>query len=1455
MTGEVCKLSPLSKGKIANLVGKSCLINCTINELTVQALWDTGAQVSLVNELWWKETFPECSVRSLEELINEKLTVCSANGSSIQFSGWVECAVTIGKQIITTPFLVTPVAAKDHPIIGYNVIEEFVRGSDPDKVNVDISRAIPSLPSSAYVDLIRTIKRNLDSEICVVTTKKRTETIPAKSRKRVRLKVKYHSDQDQIPGHFEPSVENLPEGLHLCECLVKVEKEVCLMFHNETNSDIRIPKRTTVGTISAVSSVIELSKPMSASVLKQNSHQPAPDEWDPPVSLDGLGLTKDQECQIRQVLREECEAFSRDDDDIGYAADLELHIPLLDTTPVQASYNSIPSPLYQEVKDYLADLIGKDFIRKSKSPYSSPMVCVRKRDGTLRLCIDYRKLNNKTVKQAEPIPRIQDTLNQLAGSRWFTVLDQGKAYHQGKMSESSKPVTAFVTPWGLYEWNRIPFGLTGAPGTFQKYMNEILHDYRDRFCIPYLDDIIIYSPTFERHLDHLRAVLRRLKDKGIKLKPKKCELFCKTVRYLGCLVTEQGYMMDPKDKDAVLQLKNRSPKTVGELRQLLGFIGYFRKYIPNFSRRAKTLYDLLCCVSVKQPSGKSRKSPKKSGQAPSSQHIVWTSQHQDVLASLIETLLEPRVMAYPNFTQPFMLHVDASGEGLGAILYQKQEDGRLAPIAFASRTLTPAEKNYHSSKLEFLAMKWAISERFRDYLFFAPFFTVYSDNNPLQYVMTTAKLDATRLRWVSELAEFKFEIRYKPGKNHQDADGLSRMPLIENPNTEYTETLSPRSIHAIVNGAVCQSNGDWPWAASLACTAEVFEVMKSDGEKVQSIPLEEIIKAQVTDKDIHPVIDLVKNKSRLSEKIMAGLSTASRRLLRSRTKLQVDSTGLLKRVIRGPDGGQRLQIVLPEQYRSLAIQELHSKMGHLGAERVTALIRERFFWPCMAAEIEHYIAHVCPCMKDKPPTRRKAAPMQPIVTTFPFELVSIDFLHLEKSKGGYEYILVVMDHFTRFAQAYPTRNKSGKTAADKIFQDFIMRFGFPHKLHHDQGREFENELFHALQKLCGMRQSRTTPYHPQGNGQVERFNRTLLGMLRTLPAFAKADWKSHLNKLVHAYNCTQNDSTGYSPFYLLFGRQPRLAIDVIFQEAYGDQQLKTKSHAEYVKRWTVEMGRTYDIACKKAGNAGLKGKQQYDKIARSVALAPGDRVLVKNFKERGGPGKLRSYWEDTVHIVVGRMNSHSPVYEIKSEDGKGPIRRLHRNLLLQCNDLLSTMNAKKISESGRRTRHVTQKLRTKFENQQPLVSDSSSSSEYCIVQKELNPHAEVFTPSISRTAPPAFVSPDPDTEDMEPIIMDDPDPAHITLQDSDSLSEHSSEFLGADSNGDQDEDPSDSSEILDRVNSHHSDYDSDSDDDGDRVLRGRRVSRPPARLTYDHMGNPSAYPWTDVVTCRQETVV
>ena len=321
----------------------------------------------------------------------------------------------------------------------------------------------------------------------------------------------------------------------------------------------------------------------------------------------------------------------------------------------------------------------------------------------------------------------------------------------------------------------------------------------------------------------------------------------------------------------------------------------------------------------------------------------------------------------------------------------------------------------------------------------------------------------------------------------------------------------------------------------------------------------------------------------------------------------------------------------------------------------------------MQRDIEHYITRVCQCVKQKRPSLPTGTPPQSIVTTAPFELLSIDFLHLETSSGGYQYILVVMDHFTRFAQAYPTHNKSAQTAAEKIFNDFILHFGYPHRLHHNQGGEFENSLFRHLQKLCGITKSHTTSYHPEENGQVERFNRTLLDMLCGLPESQKSCWKDHINKMVYAYNVTRHDATGYSPYFLLFGLEPMLPIDIVFCQ----HQQAPQKYGSYLRQWQAAMEEACRIAFEKANKSTTHGRQQHDKYARSSVLQPGDRVLVHNLSPRGGPGKLRSYWETDIHQVVQRNGPDSPVYVVKKEDGNGKSRTLHRNLLLPCPDLPS----------------------------------------------------------------------------------------------------------------------------------------------------------------------------------------
>ena len=1335
-----CQVDFRTKKKLIRLVGEKPVLSCNLGAKKTNVLWDTGSMVSLVDRRWVALNFPHAKILSVSDFLDEKLEVKAANSTSMEIDGVVvlDFSLCDGGETISVPFVVTAQTLIE-PILGYNVIEHLVLEGDADQ-RKQLGDSLGSKGNFVSVDALAAVikEKAINRDFLTEVKSPRDVAVAPGCHLQVKCRVKAHSDDKEQSVYFAPllSPDSCEDRLVCTETVSKLRRghtnHVVVDVMNLSGETKVLRKGAVLGSVHSVSAVMPMtklfntgdeppnredsSKVTTASVsgvdagveledaevnVKEGS-EGRKSKWD--LSH----LDEEKRVKLEKVLLKVEDVFSKDETDIGDIKDFKMAINLVDDIPVNAAYRKVPPHLYAEVKNYVEDLRTNGWIRESYSSYSSPIVCVRKKDGQMRLCVDYRALNAKTIPDSQPIPRIQDILDSLGGSQWFSTLDMSKAYHQGYIDERFRHLTAFITPWALYEWIRIPFGLRNAPPGFQRFINRSLGDYKGEICEPYLDDMLAHSKTFDQHVVDLEKILMRLKEHGVKLRADKCEFAKTEVRYLGRLVSGKGYRPDPKDTQALEKFRS-PPSNIGELRSLLGFLGYFRCYVKDFSQKVKPLYDLLK-GKVTRKAGKGKKVEKAGQQYNARERIEWGEVQQVVLDELIDHLMSPEVIAFPDFEKPFFINCDASNQGLGAVLYQQQE-GVDRVISYASRTLSDAEKNYHlhSGKLEFLALKWAITERFADYLRWGRHqFKVFTDNNPLTYVLSSAKLNAVGMRWANDLADFNFSIHYKPGKTNVDADYLSRRPTdIAELKKSCTEKIDAQCLGEVMSGA--EYSGP---VLSGAVVAKKLE-LKSEGELV-SVSREELIAAQEKDEVVGPVYRAVVAGRRPCRKSWGELSNQSRVLLRSFGKLKLRE-GVLCR-----DTVNFKQIVLPECYHNLVYEELHQKLGHVGVEKVCDLAQRRFYWPRMAADIQNFIQKKCRCVVNKQPNVKEKAPLHPIAAQYPFEMLSIDFIELDKCKGGYKFGLVVVDHFTRFCQFYATKTKSSQAAAGKIFNEFILHWGFPSRIHHDQGGEFNSALFTELHRLAGIKASNTTPYYPQGDGQCERLNRTLVNMLKTLSAKEKGDWKAHLPKLAYAVNSTRNKTTGYSPHYLMFGREAVLPIDQVFHGVGGASAEIVKSHKKFVQDWEKSMTLAYEIARKNIDKSANYNKTHYDKRAKAVALQVGDQVLVQNMREKKGKRKMRSYYEENIFKVI-EVRQDVPVYKIQNIKKAKDVRVVHRNKLLKVDqlpvDVFEDGDAIASSRKGKKKKeNVETKVERKIEEKEEhLEMDDSDEEEIALV--------------------------------------------------------------------------------------------------------------------------------------------
>lgn len=433
------------------------------------------------------------------------------------------------------------------------------------------------------------------------------------------------------------------------------------------------------------------------------------------------------------------------------------------------------------------------------------------------------------------------------------------------------------------------------------------------------------------------------------------------------------------------------------------------------------------------------------------------------------------------------------------------------------------EHNYPAHKLEFLALKWAVVDKFRDYLY-GNKFEVRTDNNPLTYILTTAKLDATSHRWLAALSSFNFSLRYRSGKTNVDADTLSRLPSVLEPSVSV--------LFSDVVKAVCQASlvpSDRVRAAECISLSQHIAHPESDMDfpsdsKFSSIDWK---MEQSLDATISRTVQILSLGHSLTSRQLALEPELVRSLLHKRNHLFVRN-GILYR--RGKVSGHLVeQLVLPQPFHDIVFTGLHDDAGHQSRERTISLVKSRFFWLGLEQFIARRIRECPRCMRLKTPVNPVTG-LVPIESTYPLELLCVDFLTLDMSKGGYEQVLIMTDHFTRFAQAIPTKNETAHTTAKAIFDNFVVHYCFPSRLHIDQGRNFEGAVIKELCKIANIEKSRKTPYHPQGNGMAEKFNQTLMNMIGTLEEKQKSNWKAHIPSLVHAYNFTRHESTGLTPY-------------------------------------------------------------------------------------------------------------------------------------------------------------------------------------------------------------------------------------------------------------------------------------------------------------------------------------
>jgi len=908
-------------------------------------------------------------------------------------------------------------------------------------------------------------------------------------------------------------------------------------------------------------------------------------------------------------------------------------IELVPGSKLPYSRNRHLSPLELRVlKRWIDDNLAKGWIRPSRSNVASPMLLAKKPGGGVRICVDYRGLNNITIKNRYPLPLIRETLDAIAGARIFTKLDVIAAFNRVRVAEGHEWLTAFITRFGLYESLVTPFGLCGAPATFQYYINDLLFDLLDEYATAYLDDILIYSKTMKEHVEHVKEVLRRLDKAGLQVDIAKCEFHTKKTRYLGLIITPGGIEMDPAKVRAVQEWL--PPATKRQLQRFLGFANFYRRFIKGFSGLTKPLHDLTKKTTT----------------------FDWSAECQTAFEELKAAFSSAPALRIYDWNRPAVVEVDASNWSTGGTLSQVGDDGVLYPVAYFSAKHSAQECNYDIYDKELLAIIKALEEWRSELEGAQEPFQILTDHKNLQTFATTKQLTPRHMRWSEFLSRFNFQITYRPGTLNTRPDALSRKPE-DLPGDDTDDRLRARH-KALID----------PWKFD----PDYLEPDELNALKVNVLRLNAVNDASywnaatncglwplfgemfISEIDVsRPIDDLITesyHSSPLLQSMYEALMEPEKRKWPKEVKQDLSIPFAECRAVAGRIY-YRDRLVISPADAELQLQLIHrahtsTPAGHPGRTKTIDLMNRRYWWPGMTLLIRKYCQGCILCAKTKTPRSNPPGFLKPLPLPFaPWKDISVDYITplpvCEYRGRKYQHIAVVVDRLTKGRHFIATETLEAEELADRMIDKVYSLHGCPDTVISDRGSQFVSTLWRELSKRLGVTLRPSSAYHPQTNGQTERINAELEQYLRLFTNWSQDDWVRWLPIAEFAGNNTVSETTGLSPFFANYGYHPRMGIEPAEPPHPGMTTAQRKGFFN-----ATEIAARFKAVLDYVTALSKQAQDRYETNAnrhRSDAprFKPKDMVMLntRNLKTGRPTEKLTPRWEGPFEVI--KASSHA----------------------------------------------------------------------------------------------------------------------------------------------------------------------------------------------------------------------